>query len=435
MVDSIRRNDMKYKAVRGMEDILPTDADTWQWLEHTARRELEFYGYEEIRTPTVEDASIFTRSIGETTDIVTKEMYVFQDKKGRSLALRPEGTAPIVRAYIEHAMDKASAQSRLYYIGPMFRSERPQKGRSRQFHQIGVEFIGASSYLDDAQVIMQMSKMLESFGIMGANIKLNNLGCVEDKAKFGEELKKYLKDKKKSLCENCVRRIDKNVLRVLDCKKDSCIHAVREAPNVLESLCEPCRSGFEKLKRTLKALHVNFKESKNLVRGLDYYTGTVFEVTHSALGAQDAIGAGGRYDNLVKDFGGPNVGAIGYALGIERIILALKDAKAFPPTKTIFIASIGEEAALKAEVIAEHLRAGLSRSKNHARRIRVLTGTYGTSLKSQMRSADRQKSDFVLILGEDELKKQEILIKDMKTGKQDDPVDLGNIVIELQKRI
>ena len=190
---------MKHKAVRGMEDVLPKDADTWQWLEHTARRELEFYGYEEIRTPIVESASIFTRSIGETTDIVTKEMYVFQDKKGRSLALRPEGTAPIVRAYIEHAMDKVSAQSRLYYIGPMFRSERPQKGRSRQFHQIGVEFIGASSYLDDAQVIMQMSKMLESFGIMGANIKLNNLGCAKDKAKFGEELKKYLKDKKKSL--------------------------------------------------------------------------------------------------------------------------------------------------------------------------------------------------------------------------------------------
>jgi len=388
---------MKYKAVRGMEDILPKDAGTWQWLEHQARREFDFYGYEEIRTPILEDTSIFVRSIGETTDIVTKEMYTFKDRKERSLTLRPEGTAPIVRSYIEHSLDKASPVLKLWYIGPMFRSERPQKGRSRQFHQIGAEVIGSRSIYNDAEVIMQIESLLKCFNLEGFEIKLNTLGCKADKEKFAGVLKEYLEGEKNRLCDDCKERLKKNVLRTLDCKKESCIQAMRLAPGIQDNLCTPCSDEFNKLKNILTKMKINFKETKNLVRGLDYYTGTVFEITHPALGGQDAIGAGGRYDNLVKDFGGPDTGAIGYALGVERIILALKEGGALPKPKTIFIAALGEEAALKAMLTAEHIRTGLGRKEG--RKIKVITGCHTSSLKSQMRSADKNGARFVLILG------------------------------------
>jgi len=420
---------MEYRSVKGMEDILPQDVQIWQYLERTARTELESYGYREIRTPIVEDTSIFVRGIGETTDIVTKEMYTFTDRKERSLTLRPEGTAPIVRAYIEHSLDQVSPVLRLYYIGPMFRAERPQKGRSRQFHQIGVEVFGTNSPYADVEVIMQATSLLKLFGLSGFTIKLNSLGCKNDKDAFADKLKKFLEDKKNRLCADCKERIKKNALRVLDCKEESCMQVVREAPNILESLCEPCKDHFNKVKRCLESLKVEFKETKNLVRGLDYYTGTVFEITHTALGGQDAIGAGGRYDNLVKDLGGPNVGAVGYALGIERIIIALK--KELPASKNVvYIATLGDAAKINGVQLAEKIRrdAGLQG-------VIVLTDITESSLKSQMRSADKNNAKVVLILGDEELIQKKVVIKDMVGAKEQVCVGLDSAIDELRKRL
>ncbi|MFH1380810.1 MAG: histidine--tRNA ligase [Candidatus Omnitrophota bacterium] len=430
---------MVYKAVRGMEDILPKDVHLWQWLERVAKRELEYYGYEEIRTPIVEDTALFARSIGEGTDIVSKEMYSFKDKKERSLTLRPEGTAPIVRSYVEHSLDKISPEINLYYIGPMFRSERPQKGRKRQFHQIGVERFGNGTYHTDALVIQQLYHMLKAgFGLDGFEIKLNSLGCKKDKANFEEKLKKNIAKDPSKLCSDCRERAKRNVLRVLDCKKESCKQFLLKAPSVLDSLCSDCKEHFNGLKAALKAMNIDFTETKNLVRGLDYYTGTVFEITHPALGAQDAIGAGGRYDDLVKDFGGLKIDAIGYALGIERLVIALKDTKKIPKPKTIYVAgigSIGSEPIVKAGIIAETLRMALGRQGGM--HIRVITGTKISSLKAQLKSADKAGAEIVIILGDDEISSGELTLKDMVKKEQikvsSDPSD--ELIKAIKKRI
>jgi histidyl-tRNA synthetase len=416
---------MKYKAVRGMEDILSADVKVWQWIESTARKFLESYGYEEIRTPILEETPVFTRSIGETTDIVTKEMYTFTDRKERSLTLRPEGTAPIVRAYIEHALDKASSEVKLYYLGPMFRSERPQKGRSRQFHQIGAEVFGSRSPYADAELITQLSSMLKVLGLNDFTIKLNSLGCRADKEKFADKLKKYLEKEKARLCDDCRERVKKNVLRVLDCKNESCVQLVKKAPDILESLCVPCKDHFDRLKDTLKAVKVSFTETKNLVRGLDYYTGTVFEITHPALGGQDAMAAGGRYDNLVKDMGGSDTGAVGYAIGMERIIIAIKKELPAKGPNVLYIATLGDAAKFHGIWMAENIRREFPD-------LIALTDTKEASLKAQMRNADRWGSRIVLILGEDELKNGKVLLRDMAT-KEQRPVDKDSIVEELRK--
>ena len=417
---------MKYKAVRGMDDILPKDIATWQELETIARSGLESYGYSEIRTPILEDASVFIRSIGEETDIVTKEMYVFKDRKDRSLAMRPEGTAPIVRSYVEHSLDMVSSQAKLYYIGPMFRSERPQKGRSRQFHQIGVEVFGTYSPYADSEVIIQMDNMLKSFGLQDFTIKINSLGSVEDKNKFSSNLKKYLKEKESMLCSDCKKRTKNNPLRVLDCKVESCKTALKGSPSITDSLSENSKKHYEKVKSVLDKMNIKYKEEKNLVRGLDYYTGTVFEVIHPALGAQDAIGAGGRYDNLVKDFGGRESGAVGYALGIERIILALGD-KAPKVKRTMFIATMGDAAKLLGIKLSSSIREKLPQ-------FTVLTDLQEASLKSQMRNADKNNAEFVLIIGDDELKEERITLRNMKT-KEQLSVSLESAAEEIKKKV
>ncbi|MFH1594074.1 MAG: histidine--tRNA ligase [Candidatus Omnitrophota bacterium] len=415
-----------------MEDILPTDVRLWQWIESVARRELELYGYEEIRTPALEDTGLFARSIGETTDIVTKEMYTFKDRKDRSLTLRPEGTAPIVRAFIEHSLDKISRDSRLYYIGPMFRSERPQKGRSRQFYQIGVERFGGDSYSVDATMILQLHRMLESLGLSRFTIKINTLGCKSDKESFADDLKEYLEEKRSLLCGDCKERIGKNVLRTLDCKNENCIQIVRGAPNIIGSLCDVCKDHYNMMKNALNGMQIPFVETKNLVRGIDYYTGTVFEVTHPALGGQDAIGAGGRYDDLVKDMGGADTKAIGYAVGIERIIIALGVAEHIAKPKVIYVAILGDGARQEGEKIAEEMRTCLGRKFD--KRISVMTGGRDASLKSQMRNADKLESSIVLILGEEEIKKRTVIIKDMEKRQQTE-VSRGAYITELKNRL
>lgn len=422
---------MEYKSVRGMDDLLPQDAWIWHDLEARARREFESSGYSEIRTPILEDTSLFVRGIGETTDIVTKEMFTFLDRKERSLTMRPEGTAPIVRAYIEHALLARSPISRLYYIGPMFRAERPQKGRLRQFFQIGAEVIGSNSPFADIEIIAQIDGLMKSFALKDYKIKLNTLGCKADKAKFAKALKDYLADKSSRLCDDCRARIEKNVLRVLDCKNESCKDVVRESPNVIESLCGGCVEHFEKVKSNIGSLGIRFEEAKNLVRGLDYYTGTVFEVTHTALGGQDAIGAGGRYDNLVKDMGGADVGAVGYALGIERMIIALIAGGAHPKDgDIIYIATLGDAAKLEGIKMARNIRHGIESDS-----LVVLTDAGGTSLKSQMRSADKSKARIVILLGEDELKQGKVAIKDMSGKNPQVMVSFGDVVEEVRKTL
>lgn len=410
---------MKYQAVKGMEDILPQDAVIWQQIERVVRGFLESWGFREIRTPVLEDTSVFVRSIGETTDIVTKEMFTFSDRKERSLTLRPEGTAPIVRAYIEHSLDKTYSESeaRLYYIGPMFRAENPQKGRQRQFHQIGAEIIGSRDVQFDVEIIMQLDKMLRALGLEGFTIKLNTLGCSKDKAAFSEKLKAYLKGEKNMLCDDCKKRIDKNVLRVLDCKKEPCIHIAKGAPNIVDSLCNDCVQHFITVKAMLQGVGISFVETKNLVRGLDYYTGTVFEIVHPSLGGQDALGAGGRYDNLVKEMGGPDVGAVGYALGIERILIALGNKIESLRPAVVFFATLGQDAKVKAFKLADELR----RACNNPHMLKVVAlvgGMGGASLKSQMRSADKNEAKFVIIIGDDEVARGEVTIRDMGTKEQ-----------------
>jgi len=402
---------MKYSSVKGMYDILPQDIRGWHALEGKARASLENFGFTEIRTPILEETAVFVRSVGETSDIVTKEMFTFMDRKERSLSLRPEGTASVVRAYVEHNLQELSQELRLYYIGPMFRSERPQKGRSRQFYQIGTEIIGSNSPYADIELICQLDEMLKSFGLQGYAIKINSLGCFEDKAKYAELLKKYFSDKKSALCEECRTRIEKNALRILDCKNESCKNLIGNVPDILESQCDGCRSHFKTVQNGLDKMGIKYVHAKNLVRGLDYYTKTVFEITHSNLGSQDAICAGGRYDNLVKEFGGPDVGAVGYAAGMERLLLAMgnieEDFRAF-----VGIATMGDEAKIAGLKLAADIRNGLG--------IAAVNDIRGASFKSQLRLFDKMKANAVIIIGEDEIKKGTFPVKDMKMQSQEE---------------
>jgi len=426
---------MKYKTVRGMEDVLPKDIAVWQGIEQIARFELECCGYKEIRTPILEDTAVFTRSIGETTDIVTKEMYTFADRKERSLTMRPEGTAPIVRAYVEHSLDKASRLEELYYIGPMFRSERPQKGRSRQFHQIGIEVIGSRSPQIDAEVIIRLNRMLKAFGLEDFLIKINSLGCDIDKNNFTNKLRNYLEKEKAKLCDDCKKRTEKNPMRVLDCKNEYCRLVVKAAPAIAGSLCEKCITHFATVKAMLEIpeVDIKFREDPNLVRGLDYYTGPVFEVTHPKLGGQDALAAGGRYDNLVKEFGGPDVGAAGFAIGMERLILALGDKQMNISQPTVlYIATLGNNARTEGIKLREKLINLLN--KIHNLNCTIYLNLEEASPKSQMRSADKRGAKITLILGDDEIKAKKVTIKDMIKGEQQ-PVTVDILENELLKII
>ncbi|MDD4202887.1 MAG: histidine--tRNA ligase [Candidatus Omnitrophica bacterium] len=417
---------MKYTSVRGMDDILPQHSSTWQEIESKAREIFSSYGYNEIRTPILEKTEVFSRGIGEGTDIVSKEMYTFQDRKGRSLTLRPEGTAPIVRSYIQNSLSQISLDMRLFYIGPMFRSERPQKGRSRQFHQIGSELIGPDSPYADAEIIIQMNKLLKEVGIQDFDMQINSLGCKKDKEMFSQKLKSYLKGKENGLCEDCSRRIDKNVLRVLDCKNDKCKEIVENAPDVSSCYCQECVSHFETMQKLLNKMEVKFRINKKLVRGLDYYTKTVFEVSHKGLGSQDAIGAGGRYNNLVKDLGGPDVGAVGYAIGMERMLLAVVKDMHKKNKKKISLISLGDKAKAQAFQLAEDIRDAFN--------IPVLCDLRDGSLKTQLRNADKQNVDLVLIIGENEIEKGIILVRDMNSKQQIEvPVDI--ILDDIKQRI
>ena len=396
---------MKYKTLKGLQDILPPDIAIWQLLESTARKIFRNYGYQEIRLPIIESTDIFIRSIGETSDIVEKEMYTFKDKGGRSVTLRPEGTASFVRAYVQHHLYNNPAPQKFYYTGPMFRYERPQAFRYRQFYQIGAEAMGIDDPKLDTEIISMLSRLLSAIGLEGLNFQITSIGCKNCRPAYREALKKFLKDRLDSFCSDCQRRYDLNPLRILDCKVPGCIESRKGSPPVIDYLCDECDIHFEGLKKNLVELKVPHTINPNLVRGLDYYTKTAFEVTSENLGSQSAVAAGGRYDSMVDEFGGPPTPGIGFAMGMERIIPLIKESINISEGPEIFLCPLGEAAADKALLLTEQLRSeGLWAEMNFD----------GTSLRSQMRKANKVGAKRVVVIGDDEIANNQAVIKDMQ---------------------
>ncbi len=405
---------MRYAAPRGTRDIKDGEVLAFQQLEAAAREVFRRYGYEEIRTPVFETAELFQRAVGEATDIVEKEMYVFEDRGGRKLALRPEGTAGVVRAYLEHAWDKTGGIKKLFYSGPMFRADRPQAGRYREFWQIGAEYFGNPSAQADADLLWLVKDLLAAYGLKDVQFQLNSIGCAKCRPAYREKLVKFLQARKESLCEDCRRRLEKNPLRALDCKTDG--PKLAEAPKISDNLCDDCRKHDHELKALLKVpgLEFPFRENPWLVRGLDYYSRTVFEVTAGGLGAQDAVAAGGRYDSLVKTLGGPDVPAVGFAVGMDRVARARYgeelDKKADGDVSSrVFVALVGKGVGPRGFEIVKRLR-----SKGFVAEI----GASDKSLKAQLRWAESWGGHYVVIVGEEELKKNACLLKDMAGHSQ-----------------
>ncbi len=410
-----------FSVARGTADILPGDVLAWQEIEAKARQILFTYHYQEIRTPIFEETELFARSMGQTSDIVSKQMLSLQKntregesgESKKSYSLRPEGTASIVRSYIENNLDKKENLSKLFYLGPMFRGERPQKGRLRQFHQIGAEAIGpnsASPFLD-AEIIALSIVLLQSFGIQQYTLKLNSLGSQENKKNFSDLLRKQIYDQKSSLCPLCQDRFERNIFRVLDCKNKECQKVVQELNFGQDHLSKESQQYYQQVKQALDFLAISYQEAPGLVRGLDYYTQTVFEITSSALGSQDALGAGGRYNQLVYELGGSQgVDAVGFSLGIERILLALgQDQKTKRQDLDVFLVAIGEAGFLKAFELLNHFR-----QENISSDMDYRSG----SIKSQMKAADKACARYVIIIGQEELDKEIVTIKNMRTGQQ-----------------
>jgi histidyl-tRNA synthetase len=400
---------VKIKAINGFKDILPEDALRWQQIENTARDIFERFGMREIRMPILEKTELFARSIGEATDIVEKEMYSFVDK---GLTMRPEATASLLRAFIEHGLHVQQPVQRLYTIGPMFRHERPQKGRLRQFHQMDAEIIGATEPQVDAELMAMGQLLLTTLGLT-VSLEINSLGCPTCRPDFRTRLIEYLEKQKNELCDDCKRRLTTNPLRVLDCKSRHCKALVQDAPSILDSLCPDCEEHFAGVEKSLKLLGVTYTKNRFMVRGLDYYTRTTFEFITGDLGAQAAVGAGGRYDGLIEKLGGPKLPGIGFAMGIERLVLLLEQQKDTPELKTtadIFIAALGEKAAEYSSVLVNDLRAlGLKAAMDYS----------GRSLKAQMKQAGRTNSRFTLIVGDNELEQKEAVLRNMQTQEQD----------------
>lgn len=415
---------MFIKVPKGTQDILPEDISKWYYIEDMIEEILNKYGYKEIRTPVFEYTDLFVRGIGESTDIVTKEMFTFPDRKGRSLTLRPEGTAPVVRAYLENSMGRISKVIKLFYLGPMFRCEKPQAGRFRQFNQFGIEVIGTKSPTADAEVIITVLDVYKKLGLKNLEILINSVGCKKCRVDYVQKLKKYLKNKKDFLCSECKERYTKNPLRVLDCKKDSCKKIIEAAPVITENLCQECESHFSEVKSYLDDQKIVFHEEPRLVRGLDYYTKTAFEIISGGLGAQNAIGGGGRYDDLIEELGGKSTPAVGFAAGIERMIIAIDQQKVEWPVEKgldIFVAKVDEKNKDTAFRLLQKIRnAGLSADMDYSE----------GSLKSQMRIANKIGARYTVIVGEEELSKNMVILRNMQTKEQKE-VKVDNLINEL----
>jgi histidyl-tRNA synthetase len=408
---------MKIAAVRGFRDILPEESAVWQRMETQARASFAAYGFSEIILPVIEKTELFARAIGETTDIVEKEMYTFTDRDESSLTLRPEGTASVIRAYIEHSLSHREPVSKLFYIGPMFRRERPQKGRYRQFHQIGAEILGRDDPLIDAELLLMLNDFFTALRLEVA-VEVNSLGCAVCRPRYRESLRAFGESKLSELCENCHARLHRNPLRLLDCKEAGCRQATAAAPALTDFLCGPCRDHFTRVQASLRQENVAFALNPRLVRGLDYYCRTSFEVIAQGLGSQNAVCGGGRYDGLVEQLGGPAVPGIGFAIGVERLVMLLQAQEHdLSPAPDLFIVPLGEAAESQAFAVARRLRQG-------GHRVELESGSRG--LKAQMRRADKLGARYVLILGENELAAGKGTVRDMQ-AKSDRPtaIDLA----------
>lgn len=399
---------MALTAVKGFNDILPDESGRWHYIEETARRVFELNGFGEIRVPVMEKTELFCRSIGDATDIVEKEMYTFLDKGENSITLRPEGTAGVMRAFIEHKLYALDPVSKLYYLGPMFRYERPQKGRYRQFHQIGAEVTGVHDPLVDAQVLNMLTAFFREIGLTEPTLQVNSLGCPECRPAYRSALRGFLEERLENLCEDCKRRFATNPLRTLDCKVPGCIEATAGAPSVLEHLCSGCDDHFNSVRRYLDLSGTPYSINARMVRGLDYYTRTTFEMVTGLLGSQSAVAAGGRYDGLISQLGGPAIPGIGFAMGVERVALLL-GSQEFTSLPDLFIATMGQGE----RDVAFRLMDGLLKSG-----VRVEMDYEGKSLKSQMRRADKLKARYSVVIGENEVATARATFKRMADGLQ-----------------
>lgn len=412
---------MKISALNGFKDIVPGEVELWQHVEDVARDIFARFHFSEIRMPILEKTELFARSIGESTDIVEKEMYTFVDKQ---ITMRPEATASLLRAYIQHGLHVQKPVQRLFTIGPMFRHERPQKGRLRQFHQMDVEVLGAANPRVDAELMGLGSMLLEELGI-SVSLEMNSLGCSVCRPGFRETLLSFITERLEHLCDDCKRRSSTNPLRVLDCKNPKCREQVEEAPSIQEHLCEDCDTHFAAVQKNLQQLGVQYSLNKFMVRGLDYYTRTTFEFITGDLGAQAAVGAGGRYDGLIEQLGGPkNIPGIGFALGMERLVLLLQQQVQEQSTGNgvdLFIAGVGEKASEFAFPLVHVMR------KN---KITAVMDHEGRSLKSQMKQANKVGAAWVLIVGEDELAQGQLVLRNMETKEQQE-IASSSLIAEL----
>jgi len=413
---------------RGTKDILPEVSGYWQYVETSVRDICRLYGYREIRTPIFEHTELFLRGIGETTDIVEKEMYTFIDRGGRSITLRPENTAAVVRAFLEHKMYADVQPAKLFYVGPMFRYDRPQAGRFRQFHQFGIEAIGSKGPAIDAEIIILATHFLKQLGLTDLILNLNSVGCPSCRPVYRDKLQEFLRDKLPDLCKDCQSRFDRNPMRILDCKNETCTGLSQGAPQMTECLCEECSDHFAQLKTLLTAAGVEFKLNPRLVRGLDYYTKTAFEIQYAPLGAQSAVCGGGRYDGLIAECGGQPTPGIGFAIGMERVMLALEKQGLLPDilnTLDVFVAPIGEQAqALAFKILYDLRQAGFVADMDFLNR----------SLKAQMKHANKYAASFAVIIGEDEVANNKVMLKNMQTGEQQ-LIDATQVVNKLDAEV
>ena len=409
------------RGIKGIKDITPDQMPKWSVVEQTAHALARSFGFHEIRIPVFEKTELYVHSIGGTTDIVEKEMYTFPDKDGTSLTLRPEGTAGVVRAFIEQGLKTYQSSRKLYYIGPMFRHERPQAGRLRQFHQFGVEFVGSAEPSADVEVITLLWRYFSSLQLPGLSLELNSLGVLTDRQAYKKELVAFLKTKVDLLCENCRRRLDANPLRALDCKVPHCREATTDAPYLTDFLSQSSKEHFDRVLQGLQTLSVPYSINPRLVRGLDYYSMTTFEVSCSALGAQNAIGAGGRYDGLFETLGGVPTPAVGFAIGLDRVILALPESTLPAPDPWAFIASFGEKGRPAGLSLLDSLR---------SKQVKADTDYNASTLKTLLRSADRLGAPYVVILGDDEVTNNQVILRNMATKEQEiHPLDTASSAI------
>ena len=420
---------MLSKAPRGTKDITPKDVYKWHYVEKKFREICALYGYEEIRTPIFEHTEVFARSVGDTTDVVQKEMYSFTDRGDRQLSLKPEGTAGVIRSFIENKMYADTQPTKLYYITPCFRYERPQAGRQRQVHQFGIEVLGSDGPSVDAEVISLAVQFFNEMGLKNLSVNINSVGCPTCREEYNRKLKEYLDKKVDVLCETCLERKDKNPMRVIDCKNPHCKENLQDIPFMIDHLCEDCKDHFDKLQTYLKEMDINYVVDKTIVRGLDYYKKTAFEIISNDIGSQSTVCGGGRYDGLVEMLGGPKgISGIGFALGAERLLLTLENNNIEienPKSTDIYIATIGDAAKTKSFKLIKDLRTNhISADNDHLDK----------SLKAQFKYSDKLNAKYTVVIGDDELANDTATLKNMKTSEQT-TIKLSELVDELKKRL